>query len=225
VTEASHPIEELGALVLGALDSAETAQVREHLAGCPRCRAELDRLSGLPALLRAVPAQAWTTPPRPSELGLVRLLSRMRAERAQARRRSLGWATVLGAAAASVVALAVVIGVHPGSAPVTASPTVHATTSRWRLSGANPARHITGRATVLPVAWGSKLAVELSGVPRGLQCELVVVDRSGHRWDAGSWTVTYAGAVYWSGGVAIGERRISHLEVVTTHGARLLTLS
>ncbi|MYW00149.1 hypothetical protein GT354_18025, partial [Streptomyces sp. SID3343] len=42
---------DLGAFVLGALDEDEARQVREHVATCPRCRAEYDELAGLPGFL------------------------------------------------------------------------------------------------------------------------------------------------------------------------------
>ena len=45
---------DVAAYVLGALDDADSAAFERHLAGCPRCQAELDELSGLPALLDQV---------------------------------------------------------------------------------------------------------------------------------------------------------------------------
>lgn len=44
----------LGGYILGTLPSAETERVRIHLAECAECRAEHDRLAGLPALLATV---------------------------------------------------------------------------------------------------------------------------------------------------------------------------
>jgi anti-sigma factor RsiW len=41
--------------VLGAIEPADRAVLERHLGGCPRCRAELASLAGLPALLRRVP--------------------------------------------------------------------------------------------------------------------------------------------------------------------------
>lgn len=43
---------ELGAHLLGAIEPAQRALVDRHLAACPRCRAELAGLAGLPTLLR-----------------------------------------------------------------------------------------------------------------------------------------------------------------------------
>lgn len=47
----AHCLELVGPDVLGALDPAEARLVREHVASCPACAAERDRLVHLPALL------------------------------------------------------------------------------------------------------------------------------------------------------------------------------
>jgi anti-sigma-K factor RskA len=46
---APHP--DLAGYVLGALDPGETAAFEQHLAGCDACRAEVQELQGLPALM------------------------------------------------------------------------------------------------------------------------------------------------------------------------------
>ena len=46
----------IGALALGALDEAEAAEVRAHMATCPDCQREYDELRGIPALLGLVSA-------------------------------------------------------------------------------------------------------------------------------------------------------------------------
>jgi anti-sigma-K factor RskA len=53
---APHPHPDLAGYVLGALDPGERAAFEQHLAGCDTCRAEVEELQGLPALLdRAAP--------------------------------------------------------------------------------------------------------------------------------------------------------------------------
>jgi anti-sigma-K factor RskA len=46
---APHP--DLAGYVLGALDPGEAAAFEQHLAGCDACRAEVEELQGLPALM------------------------------------------------------------------------------------------------------------------------------------------------------------------------------
>jgi anti-sigma factor RsiW len=57
-----HVIEDLTALLDGALPAAGRAEVEAHLAGCDTCRAEKVALSRAMAALAAVPSPA---PPRP----------------------------------------------------------------------------------------------------------------------------------------------------------------
>jgi hypothetical protein len=224
VTNASHAGQSLGAFVLDALDERETAEIKDHLRVCADCRTEYDRLVGLRVLLRTVPQEAWTSPPRPSELGLVRLLARMRDERDRARRRTLGWAATVGVAAASLTGLVTLVGIqHTADAP-SAQPGVHATPTS-QLTGTNHARGINGQINVIPTAWGTKLNVELTGVAPGLKCRLLVIDTNGHRWVAGSWAITSTNAFYWSGAVALPPSQIARVDVATTRGGtKLLTL-
>ena len=223
-----HPGEALGAFVLGALDEAEAAQVRAHLAGCPGCRAEQERLADTSGLLAVVPAEAWTDTAQPSELGLRRLLGQVRAERGRRRNRLRTMSLAAAAVALTVAAGGVLWGLNasnPSGGPATAGPVVQTTATPWRLSASNRARGVSGQVDIVPVGWGSRLDVELKGVPQGSRCRLVVIDKSGTRWDAGSWKVSYGGVFHWSGGVAVGDRRIAAVEVRTTGGKRLLRLS
>ena len=226
MSQEMHPREAIGAHVLGALDAEEAADLRLHLTGCRECRVEYDRLSRLPDVLALVPEEAWTSPPRPSELGLQRLLSRMHAERRTARRRLVGGAVAAGVAAAAAVGVGVLIGTLGAGDPAsTQAGGVQTTAGSWQLDGHNPALDISGEITVVPVRWGSQLNVTLDGVKPGQRCRLVVVDEHGRRWDGGSWTVSYGGHFYWSGGVAIADDRIARVNVVTARGLRLLSLT
>jgi len=58
----SHLGEDLTALLDGALDGARRAEAEAHLAGCPACRAERDRLAGALARLAALPPPAEPSP-------------------------------------------------------------------------------------------------------------------------------------------------------------------
>lgn len=61
----AHVREELGAYVLDALDAAEAARVRDHLASCAQCRQEHERLAALPAMLDLLPAAEPDPPAEP----------------------------------------------------------------------------------------------------------------------------------------------------------------
>src|SRR5437588_1738342 len=108
------PHVDLGGYVLGALGDAERADFERHLAGCERCRRELDELRGMPGLL----AQAAEPVEVPAGLesrvmGLIAREPPRGGERARAaglpapRRARSRWpsAWALGAAAAVAIAL------------------------------------------------------------------------------------------------------------------------
>jgi hypothetical protein len=80
------------------------AAAREHLEGCPLCRAELERLHQRVARLKALPAL------RPSRERWAVVLTQVRAERRRSRFRTGGLA---GLAAAASVALALGVSLQP----------------------------------------------------------------------------------------------------------------
>jgi anti-sigma factor RsiW len=55
--------EELGVYVVGAIEPADRARLRGHLASCPRCRDELAGLAGLPGMLRRIAGDVAPRPP------------------------------------------------------------------------------------------------------------------------------------------------------------------
>jgi len=67
-----HVVDELSALLDGALSPAARGAVESHLAGCPACRTERDRLSGALAALSRLPAA-----PDPSPHFAARLAARL----------------------------------------------------------------------------------------------------------------------------------------------------
>jgi anti-sigma factor RsiW len=84
---ARHPLEDLTALVDGALPPARAEELLRHLASCATCRAERDRLAAAAAAFRRLPPA-----PEPSPLFAARLAARLARE--EKPRRS--WAARLG---------------------------------------------------------------------------------------------------------------------------------
>jgi Putative zinc-finger len=105
------------AYVLGSLSGDERREFEEHLATCPRCRAAVAELSGIPPLLahldavevEALDDPAAEAPPLRPELRDT-LLQKVEWRRRRTRRRSL----ITLAAAAAVLAVALVVGILPG---------------------------------------------------------------------------------------------------------------
>jgi anti-sigma factor RsiW len=116
----THVHEDLGAFVLGGLDSDSERRVREHLATCPQCAQEHSELAGIPALLDlAVITGATEDEPLPPAIE-ERLLDRFARERDDrpARRRwrpriAFGLSSALAGAAVAVAALILGLNFQP----------------------------------------------------------------------------------------------------------------
>lgn len=104
----THPIDELTALLDGALPEPRRAEVARHLAGCAPCRAERDRLRAALDVLARLPVA-----PEPSPTFEARLSARLARERRPgllARLGALRW-RLFGPAAALGACAMVAVGV------------------------------------------------------------------------------------------------------------------
>ncbi|MQA86114.1 MAG: anti-sigma factor [Streptosporangiales bacterium] len=216
----------LGVYVLGAIDTAERAELDGHLAECPTCRDELAGLAGLPALLgRVSEDQLYATAPPGGPL-LDRVLAQVTAERRRTRTRR----RALSAAAAAVVAVGLAGGAvglfraaapdapeRPGNPPAAApAPSI---------SASNPGSRVSGAVALTPKAWGTAVTVQLSGLPNYSQCQLVAVGRDDQRDVAASWKVNYYGdKATFNGSTAIAADDLTGFEVVGDGGKRLLVI-
>jgi anti-sigma factor RsiW len=97
----SHPDELLAWFVNETLEPSERAVVEQHLRGCARCR---DEVAFLSALRQGVKALAGAE--KPGELGRMRLMRELRAERRAGR---AWWRPALAAAAVVIVVQAVLL--------------------------------------------------------------------------------------------------------------------
>lgn len=100
----NHVVDELSALLDGALAPPARAAVEAHLAGCATCRAERDRLSGALSALARLPAA-----PEPSPYFSARLATRLAAEPPRGlfgRLAALRWRLALPAGGLAAAALA-----------------------------------------------------------------------------------------------------------------------
>ena len=140
------------AYVMGALAADERRAFEAHLAECPRCAQSVADLSGLTDLLDKVPLARVLEPGAdhepPPDLLLTRLIRTARAER---RRRSLRL-VASGAVAASLVALAVVVGVTQSRTSPPAGVSV-------AMRPVRPAA-VTATLDMMPAAWGTKVSLD-----------------------------------------------------------------
>lgn len=197
--------ETAGAYVLGSLDAGERAAFEAHLAGCPACRAAVDDVAHLPALLAAVPPGGLADPP-PSLLpgllsGVVNEIESAEAgrdevgqRRASRRRRMWTGGGLVGAAAAGFLAGALVLPQADGGDP---GPGDAVTTVALAATGVAP---VEASVDLEPVPWGTRLVVTCTydggGVgadqyagpaARAVEYALVVRDAEGNMQQVATW--------------------------------------
>jgi anti-sigma factor RsiW len=186
---APHDIPDLGAYALGALDPAGAAAVERHLAGCPRCRAEVAELRVAGAALDELPPEAFLDGPPPGgDLLLARTLRQVRAESgAGTRRRRLA----VGAVAAALIVVVGGAGVLAGrvtapDAPIAAPPVP----TQGAVTASADQGTVRMASTLTPAKGWVRVSVNVVGIPAGERCRLIVVAQDGSRHQAGSWLVS-----------------------------------
>lgn len=173
-------LESDAAYVMGALTEHDRLAFEEHMLECPRCTQSVAELSGLTGLLDKVPLARVLEPAAhretPPDLLLPRLIS---AARSQRRRRAV-WLSASGAVAASLVALAIVIGIsQTGSTPPPGASVA--------MSTVKPGAAVTATLQVTPAAWGTRVSLDCrwvgaaTGADAGVKkvYRLVAVPRDG----------------------------------------------
>ncbi|RZT13542.1 putative zinc finger protein [Kribbella sp. VKM Ac-2569] len=222
-----HDRTQLGAYALGALEPAEVAAVDEHLATCAECRAELAELTEMKDFLGEVPPEAFLEgPPEGGDLLLQRTLREIREPQrqepqAKPKRRSR-W--LLIAAAVVVVAGALGGGVVLGRS--TAPDTDQPVAGSKQVTTSDTTTGATMAATVEPRAGWSWVRVQVSGLKAGDQCEMVITDKAGRSWVAGSWLVSEKAAKSGSafgGGVLTPIDQVRSVEIRTVQGKHVVT--
>jgi hypothetical protein len=140
------------AYVMGALSPEERRAFEAHLATCDDCTRSVAELSGMTDLLDKVPLarvlQPATDREPPPDLLLPRMISAARADR---RRRSV-WLVASGAVAASVVAVAIVLGVSATGPTEPAGVSVAMT--------AVQSAPVTATLQVTPASWGTQVSAD-----------------------------------------------------------------
>ncbi|WP_194897128.1 anti-sigma factor family protein [Catenulispora pinisilvae] len=201
----------LGAYVLGVLAEPESRQVREHLAGCARCRAEYSELLQVRTVLDREVAAA-VPGPRPAPAPLPGPAARRTHDAPTPWRRRLGLAAA-GALLASTAGLggALLAGGHSG------------TPSGTRTVAATGQYGLTASIQFHPAAWGTQVQVTMSNVPPDYTCTLTAVGKDGHGEVAANWSSgPRGGTVTVPGAVALPAASIDHFEVSIPPGIDLV---
>ena len=205
----------LGGYVLGSLEPAEMDEMRRHVAGCPHCGPEADKLGGLPALLDSI-EPADVPPPTLSPETEERVLDRFARERprtaAAPRRRwprlsvpRLG-ALVATCAAAAVLAVVLIGGDGEDS---------HAYASAW-LEPVAATTKASATAWAEDVPAGTRVSLRARGLPGERMYELWCVRGDG-RWVSGGTFRTAASGRAEAMLTAAVRPGDYHVMVVTRH--------
>jgi hypothetical protein len=218
--------EAVGAYLLGALEPAEADEVAAHLSDCESCRAEYGELADMVPLMAMVSErEAVQGPVRPEPAVLGRVLARSRS-------RVTGSGPGRGARprrARFALAAACVVLAGTGSA-VGMRMSTHATsTTAWSSSVVvTPYGHtsadISAMADVTPASWGSKIDLQMDGLPKGYKCSMIVVGTDGSRDSGGTWNVWAGGSITIPTTSSIPPEHIAAIEVDLPDGTVLLTV-
>lgn len=219
------------AYVLGSLSGTERREFEAHLASCPRCRAAVAELSGIPSLLAQLTAEevealdepATEAPPLRPEV-LDSLLQQVEWRRRRRRRFSV----ITLAAAAAVLAVALVVGILPGiigkggDQPMASEVTM----SKVAQTPINAAVTLTG------FGWGTRIDMVCTygdyasrGQATTQNLSMVLVDRNGTRSEIATWVGVNGATALPSGNTTMQKGQIKSVQLVDTDTREVLLQS
>lgn len=206
----SHQL--LGAYLLGGLEPADVEAFDRHLDSCAECRAELDELASIPALLDAVPVSDAVALGVAAPGGLVQgapgagvgpvpkgLLDELALRRRKVR---LRWSAAVAAAAAACLAVGVLAGplLSPPAKP----------DASYSVQSGDGVQFTVG---LVKKTWGTELAVDGRSLPVDGTFSLWVKDRDGGEDRACAWTATPSGRVRITGATPVQLASIASVEM------------
>jgi hypothetical protein len=217
------------AYVLGSLSGNERREYEAHLESCPRCRAAVAELSGIPALLamldvedvRALDEQTPETPPlRPEVLESV-------LDKVRWRRRRSRWLTsaAVGVAAA-LLAVGMVIAVRPETLGLqTYAPQENAQGLDMTKVNETP---IAASITMTGFGWGTRIDMactygdwgQSGGPPQNLG--MVVVGRDGSHTQVATWLGLSGATALPSATTPMPNDEIAAVQLVTPDNGKVL---
>jgi hypothetical protein len=217
MTEAPDPFRyDDAAYVLGALDDADRAAFEAHLETCAACRARVEEArAGRDLLAGLAPSDLQGAAPVPDTMlaGLVRA-----ARRERNRRR---WLTTSLGAAAAACAIALTIVLWPASSGPSGPPA-------QAMHQVRPGP-VSATAKLIAKGWGTEIDLECrytdSSVERYVPYSLVVVDKLGNKYQAGSWTLAPGPETTFTGGTAVQIPDIAKVQITLQDGTPILQLT
>jgi hypothetical protein len=215
------------AYVLGSLSNDERREYEAHLENCPRCRAAIAELSGIPALLAQLDPEEVhglddEQPESPPPEVLTSLLDKMQSQRRRSR-----WVMIgsIAAAAAAVVA-AVVISVLPGVlGSQSETPQATGTTLEMAKVAQTP---INATVTLNGFGWGTRIDMACTYGDWGRRDEppqnlgMVVVGRDGSHAEVATWLGLSGATALPSANTPMQMNEIAAVQLVSTDNGEVL---
>lgn len=223
------------AYVLGSLSAADRREFESHLAECPSCRDAVVELSGMPALLSnldhdvlasldeaagASETQATQATQAPLPELLAPLLTTVRRQRLQRRRARLAW--VGTAAAATVLAIGVIVGVEgpslsPNSPPQASMVAPQASMVALPMAQVHTAL-LASTVSLSDESWGTLIELRCvclapNTAPHDMLA-MVVVGRDGSRSRLASWVAHPGHTAMPTGSTSMPANQIASVQVV-----------
>jgi len=219
-----------GPYLLGSLDEAERTAYDGHLATCPECRASLESLRPVVAMLATVPhddldqVESYAVPPPVPDTLLPGLLARA-ARRNRLRRLMVG---ALGAAAAAAAIAAVVLAVDGQESQ---RPEQATAVQKFVMTPRHdsPVRAI---AQLKSMPWGTQITLRCHYRSEGGDAyradgaaayTLQIDGVQGSAHDLGSWSLGAGGDTVFTSGTALKNGQIRQIEVLGPDGSVILT--
>jgi len=218
-----------GAYVLGALSSAERLEYERHLADCPRCRAAVAELSGMPGLLGLLDLEAVSAlddeepdpPLRPEVRDSVLATVRRR------RRRSRWVNTAVVGLAAAALAVGLLIAARPGIVGLGQSSDTQNTAQMSEMAKMSQTP-INASIALTGFGWGTRIDMVCSygqwGHPDAPPTDLgmVVVGRDGSRSQIATWLGMPGATALPSGTTPMPRADIAAVQMVSVSDGRVL---
>ena len=211
------------AYVLGSLSGHERREFEAHLETCPRCRAAVAELSGIPALLAQLDAEevealddptAEAPPLRPEVLDT--LLQKVEWRRRRTRRLSV----ITLAAAAAVLIVALAVGILPGIRGQGGEPEPMASAVTMSKVAQTP---INASVTLSSFGWGTRIDMVCTygdyasrGEATTQNLSMVVQGHNGSESEIATWVGVNGATALPSGATLLPKDQIKSVQLVDT---------
>jgi hypothetical protein len=228
LSECNEVRQALGVYVLGAIDPAERSIVDAHLPHCLDCREELAGLAGLPALLGRVPyadAERLALGDEELEEAPAELLDALLAQ-VSSRRRARRWRVIAVAAAAAIIAVGGG-GLAGGILMSHQNPPAQATGqgNSYLVKGSDATTHVTAHIDYSAARPGTKIQVQVTGIPNGTHCQFWVTTTTGQHLWAGAWTVNSKYGDWYSATTTAAMSQLRSFDISGAHGKILVKVA